>query len=299
MEQRESINGILLLDKHEGITSNRALQKVKRLFNAKKAGHTGSLDPIATGMLPLCFGQATKFSQFLLDSDKHYVVKIKLGEQTTTGDTEGEVIARNPVPQLTAEMVASTLATFVGKIQQIPPMYSALKHQGKPLYALARQGIEVERQPRTIEIFSLQLDALEDESLICRVHCTKGTYVRSLAEDIGKKLGCGGHVSELRRTVVSPYGEAQMYSLAELEEMMKMGGSSVLKSCLLPTETAVQVLGVARISTVSEFYLRTGQAVRVSVPEGSTLVRLLTEDSRFLGVGEVMPDGRVKPHRLL
>lgn len=205
------INGILLLDKPLHLTSNGALQRVKRLFGAKKAGHTGSLDPLATGMLPLCFGEATKLSQYLLESDKYYHVVAKFGEKTTTGDAEGEVIETRPTDHLTAEAIQQAVAKFVGVIEQIPPMFSALKFQGRPLYELARQGIEVERKPRQVTIHKLEL-ALPFEkggqggisSCTISVHCTKGTYIRTLIEDIGEVLGCGAHVIGLRRTAVSP-----------------------------------------------------------------------------------------------
>jgi tRNA pseudouridine55 synthase len=299
MKTRRSITGILLLDKPIHASSNHALQKVKRLFNAKKAGHTGSLDPIATGMLPLCFGEATKFSQFLLEADKAYEVTAKLGEQTTTGDTEGEVIATHSVSGVTKERIEAVMQKFMGEIDQIPPMYSAIKYQGDPLYKLARRGIEVERKPRRIKIFSLTLHALTENQMTFRVHCSKGTYVRSLVEDMGRELGCGGHVIALRRTFVAPYGDAPMYTLAELETIAEKLGFEGLSACLLPIETAVQVFPAVKLSTSAAFYLRMGQPVRANFPLNSPLVRLMSEDARFLGIGEVMDDGRVKPHRLL
>lgn len=294
---RQDVHGILLLDKPVGLTSNGALQRVKRLFNAKKAGHTGSLDPIATGMLPLCFGEATKFSQFLLESDKSYYVVAKLGVQTTTGDTEGEVVSTQPVADVDEQRIQSVLANFLGEIEQIPPMFSAIKVQGKPLYELARRGIEVERKSRQVKIFSLTLEHYDAEQhhLALQVHCSKGTYVRTLVEDIGRQLGCGAHVIELRRLTVNPYGNYPVYTMDELDRMDKQA----LLKCLLPVETAVQIYPAVKLSTAAAFYLRTGQPVRASFPINSTLVRLLTEDEKFLGVGEVMSDGRVKPSRLL
>src|SRR5579862_9142002 len=225
---KRQIHGILLLDKPLGMTSNAALQKVKRLFNAKKAGHTGSLDPLATGMLPICFGEATKFSQFLLESDKCYQVEAKLGVKTRTGDAEGEVIAVKPVMDLTCERLEAVLSQFVGQIQQIPPMYSALKIQGKPLYELARQGIEIPREARSVQIYRLQLIDFQAETLKFEVQCSKGTYVRTLVEDIGELLGCGAHVSALRRTVVLPYNEIKMYTLDALEEIHQQFGMDAL-----------------------------------------------------------------------
>ncbi|TAK75716.1 MAG: tRNA pseudouridine(55) synthase TruB, partial [Gammaproteobacteria bacterium] len=292
-------HGILLLDKPAGITSNGALQRVKRLFNAKKAGHTGSLDPIATGMLPICFGEATKFSQFLLDSDKSYRVVVKLGEQTTTGDREGEVIATHPVTDVTAARIEQVIQTFLGEIEQIPPMYSAIKHQGRPLYELARKGIEIERKPRKVTIFSLKLEEFNQDHCVLVVHCSKGTYVRTLAEDIGRLLGCGAHVTELRRLTVSPYGNAAMYTLPALEAILANVHFDGLSSSLLPVETSVQIFPAVKLSASAAFYLRTGQAVRATFPLDSALVRLVSEEGKFLGVGEVTPDGRVKPYRLI
>lgn len=296
---RRSIDGILLLDKPPHITSNSALQRVKRLFNAKKAGHTGSLDPIATGMLPICYGEATKFSQFLLDSDKSYRVQAKLGVQTTTGDCEGDILATKPVVDVTIERMQHVMQKFLGEITQIPPMFSAIKHQGKPLYELARQGIEVERKPRSVKIFSLTLDSVGEDQFNFCVHCSKGTYVRTLVEDIGRELGCGAHVTALRRLTVTPYGNTMMYSLQALEDIASSAGHEGLVACLLPIETAVNIFPAVKLSTSAAFYLRMGQSVRAPFQLDSPLVRLLSEDARFLGVGEVMSDGRVKPHRLL
>lgn len=296
---RHSINGILLLDKPAQITSNGALQKIKRFFNAKKAGHTGSLDPLATGMLPICFGEATKFSQFLLDSDKVYRVVAKLGVQTTTGDAEGEVLATQCVRDVTKEKIVAVMQAFVGDIDQVPPMYSAIKYQGNPLYKLARRGIEIERKPRRITIMSLELEAVNEDEFIFRVHCSKGTYVRTLVEDISRKLGYGGHVQALRRLSVTPYGSISMHTLPALEVIKEKVGLEGLLACLLPVETSVQGFPAVTLSNSAAFYLRMGQAVRTSVILNSSLVRLLSEDAKFLGMGEVMTDGRVKPHRLL
>lgn len=299
MRTRQQIHGILLLDKPTDMTSNGALQRVKRLFNAKKAGHTGSLDPIATGMLPICFGEATKFSQFLLDSDKSYHVNAKLGVVTNTGDIEGEVIARHPVVDVTAERIQQIMQTFLGTSEQVPPMFSAIKHQGKPLYELARRGIEVDRKARVIKIVSIQLEQFSGDEFSFTVHCSKGTYVRTLVENIGEKLGCGSHVTGLRRLTVTPYGNAHMHTLADLEAMAANMGVSALATCLLPVETAVQIFPAVQLTTSAAFYLRMGQSVRAPFPLGSPMVRLMSEDARFLGIGEVLADGRVKPHRLL
>lgn len=294
-----SINGILLLDKPAGMTSNGVLQKVKRLFNAKKAGHTGSLDPIATGMLPICFGEGTKFSQFLLDSDKYYQVVAKLGVQTTTGDREGEVIATQPVVDLTSEKLEEAILKFLGEQTQIPPMYSAIKHQGKPLYQLARRGIEIERAPRRIHLYSLKLNHFHHDTFELTVHCSKGTYIRTLVEDIGKELGYGCHVLELRRTQVAPYVNFKMYSLSNLEHMFATSDYEELTQCLLPIDSALSHLPSVKLSTSAIYYLRTGQAVQAILPANSSLVRLISEDAQFIGIGETLIDGRIKPYRLV
>lgn len=293
------VNGILLLDKPEQMTSNCALQCVKRIFQAKKAGHTGSLDPIATGMLPLCFGEATKFSQFLLESDKSYRVIAQLGVETKTGDSEGNVTSIKDTLHVTIAGIQQVLQAFVGVIEQVPPMFSALKYQGKPLYELARKGIEVKRMPRSTTIFSIEFESLDRDQLTFHVHCSKGTYIRTLVEDIGRALGCGAHVIGLRRLNVAGYHHADMYKLQQLENIFKERSHLGLSACLLPVETAVKTYPAVKLSTSAAFYLRLGQPVRAALPLQSSLVRLLTEDARFLGVGEVMNDGRVKPHRLI
>lgn len=296
---KRQVDGILLLDKPAGITSNGVLQFVKRLFNAKKAGHTGSLDPLATGMLPICFGEATKFSQFLLNSDKTYLVTAKLGVQTTTGDSEGDVTVERPILNVTPERLIQVMKTFTGQIEQIPPMFSAIKQNGKRLYEFARKGIEVERTSRTITIFSQRLLSLTQDEFTFEVHCSKGTYVRTLVEDIGNALGCGAHVTSLRRVVVSPYKQYSMVTLPTLESMAAGDNSAELLNCLLPLETSVNLFPEVKLTTASVFYLRMGQAIRTTLPIESSMVRLVSEDSRFLGVGEVMTDGRVRPHRLV
>ena len=302
MRTKLAINGILLLDKPIDISSNGALQRCKWLFSAKKAGHTGSLDPLATGMLPLCFGEATKFSQFLLDSDKAYTVTAKLGERTNTGDGEGEIIAVCDVPaDLTTDKLESILSSFRGVISQIPPMYSAIKHQGRPLYELARQGVEIERAARQVTIHELVLDHYDavEQTLTLNVKCTKCTYIRTLLEDIGTQLGCGAHVIELRRTMVEPYANKRMYTLPELEQILEASGMTGLQQCLLPIQTSVAALPAIQLTTAAAFYLRQGQPVRATLPIASPLVQLFADTGQFLGVGEVTEDGRVKPQRLL
>jgi tRNA pseudouridine55 synthase len=294
-----NINGILLLDKPIGMSSNAALQVVKRLFQAAKAGHTGSLDPLASGLLPICFGEATKASGFLLDADKHYRVRCKLGEKTTTGDAEGEVIESLPVPLLDAAGLEAVLARFRGMIEQIPPMYSAVKHQGQRLYKLARQGVEVEREPRRIVIHELTLLALDPPFFDIDVRCTKGTYVRTLAEDIGAALGCGAHVTELRRLGVGPYDEAGMIALDRVSDLAAGQGVAALDALLCPIESALEQWPDVRLSPDAAFYLRQGQAVVVPHAPTSGWVRLYAGDRQFLGMGEILDDGRVAPKRLM
>lgn len=295
----KKINGILLLDKPLNITSNSALQRVKRLFSAKKAGHTGSLDPLATGMLPICFGEATKVSQFLLDSNKAYQVDVKLGVKTTTGDAEGEVTSTRPVQGVTQDAIAAVLATFSGVIDQVPPMFSAIKYQGKPLYELARKGIEIERKSRKVRIYSIELTHFAGDVFSFIVRCSKGTYVRTLAEDIGEKLGCGAHVCGLRRVEVEPYGENKMYTLEKLESLLAEQGEDALLQCLLPIETSVQNLSRVRLSPSATFYVRTGQPVMVPHLPLSGWVRLISDNDQFIGIGEILDDGRVAPRRLV
>ncbi len=296
----KNIDGILLLDKPLTMTSNGALQRIKRLFNAKKAGHTGSLDPLATGMLPICFGEATKVSQFLLDSDKYYQVEVKLGIKTTTGDAEGEAIAIKPVVDITVKRIEEVMQQFMGVIQQIPPMFSAIKHQGKPLYELARKGLEVERKPRAVNIYSLKLGAVtKSDSFHFEVHCSKGTYVRTLVEDMGELLGCGAHVSGLRRSAVSPYQQNKMYTLTELEEMHKQYGFDSLTQCLLPIDTSVQHLPAVKLSSSATFYLRMGQPVMAPYLPTEGWVRIFSDAGQFMGIGEILEDGRVAPRRLI
>lgn len=295
----KKIDGILLLDKPLNISSNGALQRIKRLFGAKKAGHTGSLDPLATGMLPICFGEATKISQFLLESDKHYQVNMKLGIKTTTGDAEGEVIQTKSADMITREQVHQVMQQFLGQIQQIPPMYSALKHQGKPLYELARQGLDIPRKARAVKIHTLQLTNYVDDVVTFDVHCSKGTYVRTLVEDIGDQLGCGAYVSALRRTAVTPYEQNKMYSLSLLEEMHAQSGLAALMQCLLPIDTSVQHLPVIKLSSSATFYIRTGQSVMTPNLAKNGWVRIYSDNSKFMGIGEILDDGRLVPRRLL
>ena len=297
------IDGILLLDKPLHLSSNEALQRVKRLYQANKAGHTGSLDPLATGLLPVCLGGATKFSTYLLDADKHYRVRIRLGITTTTADAEGEVLETRPVVGVDETRLQAVMARFQGPIEQLPPMYSAVKHQGERLYKLARQGIEVERQPRTVTIHRMALIDLALPELELDVHCSKGTYVRTLAEDIGAELGCGGHVIGLRRTGVGPYVEPErrFVTLEEIEDLIAAEEDPypALDSLLLPLESALEHWPAVRLTADAAFYLRQGQAVLVPQAPTAGLVRLYDPSRHFLGVGCILDDGKVQPKRLL
>jgi len=292
------VNGILLLDKPSGITSNDALQQVKRLFFAKKAGHTGSLDPLASGVLPICMGEATKVSAFLLDADKRYEVRCQLGVKTATADAEGEVISTRPVENYSDAQIEAVLEQFRGPIEQIPPMYSALKHEGQRLYKLARQGLEVEREPRPVDIHELVLTGRGDDWLDIAVHCSKGTYVRTLAEDIGEQLGCGAHVSALRRTAVGPYNDEHLVTLEQLQAL-KDEDKRATDDLLLPIESALTQWPDVRLSADAAFYLRQGQAVLVPRAPTSGWVRVYEGEHTFLGMGEILDDGRVAPRRMM
>jgi len=298
------ITGILLLDKAKGLTSNAALQEVKKLFGAGKVGHTGSLDPLATGLLPLCFGEATKFSQFLLDANKHYLATFQLGVSTDTGDADGEIIAQHRVENIDRAKITALLSEFTGEIEQVPSMYSALKHKGKPLYKLARQGIEVERKARLITIMKMELVDFEEDRFVLDILCSKGTYVRSLAEDMGARLKCGAHVSELRRLGSGPYDVEDCYTVDELVSIKEQDGLQSLDGCLLPVSTAVMDWPVVNLPEISAFYLRQGQAVQISHAPTRGWVRIFgesenREEKNFIGVGEVLGDGRIAPRRLV
>lgn len=293
------VNGILLLDKPAGVTSNGALQVVKRMYGAAKAGHTGSLDPLATGMLPICFGEATKFSQFLLDADKSYLVTAKLGVVTNTGDADGEVLKETPVT-VDAATITAALMEFVGEIEQIPSMFSAIKHNGQPLYKLARQGIEVERKVRHVTIHRIAVLDVRADELDFEVDCTKGTYVRTLVEDLGVKLGCGGHVQALRRLSAGPYPAEKMLTLDQLGTLKEQGDFAAIDEQLLSLSTSVADWRAVELSDNAAFYLQQGQAVMASDRPREGWVSLYqASDKRFLGVGEILEDGRIAPRRLV
>ena len=320
------INGILLLDKPLGLSSNQALQRVKHLFNAAKAGHTGSLDPEASGMLPLCFGYATRVSSLLLDADKIYLVTGRLGIRTQTGDMEGEVIEQRPVPALTSAQMDGYIAPFRGLVQQIPPMYSALKIGGKRLYELARAGETVERQPRPINFYRIDLLNFDGEFFTLRVHSSKGAYIRTLVEDIGTAVGCGAVVTQLRRLGVGPWlvedegdnaasnrlDEVQpqrsdtsqtppslrMWTLDELIELAKVDEETALNCAILPTDSALASYPVVTLDADSAFHIRHGHPVFVANAPQTGWFCLYGQDNLFLGMGEVLDDGRVAPRRL-
>ena len=295
---RRQVNGIILLDKPRGFTSNAALQKVRWLLNAEKAGHTGSLDPLATGVLPLCFGEATKFSQYLLDADKGYETLMQLGVTTSTGDAEGEVLERRAVTVGRADIEA-LLPQFRGEISQIPPMHSALKRDGQPLYKLARAGEVVEREPRSVTIARLELLDCEAEQARLAVDCSKGTYIRTLVEDLGQLLGCGAHVAELRRTKAGPFALAQTVSLEALEQAHAEGGNEALDRFLLPVDSGLQHWPLLQFSEHSAFYWLQGQPVRAPEAPKFGMVRVQDHNGRFIGIGEVSEDGRIAPRRLI
>jgi tRNA pseudouridine55 synthase len=290
-----NVDGVLLLDKPAGLTSNHALQAAKRLLQACKAGHTGSLDPIATGLLPLCFGDATRVSQFLLDADKRYWAVFRLGVSTATYDIEGEVTATRPVA-VSAREVEQALAGFRGDLQQIPPMYSAIKRGGEPLYKLARAGVEVEREARHVTVREFRVLGFEGDRLEVEIACTKGTYVRSLAHELGEALGCGAHVAELRRLGV---GQLALDRAITLEALEALPGPQARAERLIPMDAALGAVPDVRITKLAGHYLRQGQAITARhevPPEG--WVRIY-EDDRFLGMGQILDDGRVAPRRLL
>ncbi len=291
------VNGILLLDKPQGLTSNQALQKVKRLFDARKAGHTGSLDPLATGMLPVCFGEATKISNYLLNADKRYHAICKLGQRTDSADADGTIISTRPV-YVNEQQIRGVLEQFEGEVLQIPPMHSAIKQNGVPLYKLAHQGIEVEREARAVTVYQLSLLNWRDDILELDIKCSKGTYVRTLADDIGEALGCGAHITALRRLQVGVFEGETMYSLQQLN-VLREQDVSALDGTLLAMDAGLGDWPDVQLTTDSTFYLCQGQAVFVPQLKSEGYVRLYGPSREFLGVGMVLDDGRVAPKRLM
>lgn len=296
--KRRSISGILILDKPAGVSSNGALQKVRWLLNSDKGGHTGSLDPLATGVLPLCFGEATKFSRYLLDADKAYEAEVRLGQTTNTGDAEGEVLETRPV-NISLEQAEAVLPQFCGDIMQVPPMYSALKQDGQPLYKLARAGEVVERKARSIHIAALELLSLEGDLLRLRVSCSKGTYIRTLAEDIGRELGCGAHVAGLRRIAAGPFDLSRSVTLDALIALHDEQGSEALDRYLLPCDAGLLDWPQVTLTEHTTYYWQNGQPVRAPGAPVSGMVRVYSHQQEFIGVAEIDEDGLVAPRRLI
>ena len=292
------VHGVILLDKPTGLTSNQALQRVKRLLKARKAGHTGSLDPLATGLLPLCFGEATKISAYLLEADKHYRTVARLGERTDTADAEGEIIETRPVADYDAATVEAALAQFRGPIEQVPPMYSAVKVGGRRLYEMARKGEAVERKARHVVIHELTLLRQAGNALELDVRCSKGTYIRTLVEDIGETLGCGAHVRELRRVGVAPYDNPSMVTLEDLEAAAERG-LEALDACLMPIESALAHWPRIDLDADAAHYIRQGQALQLPGAPTEGLLVLFEGQGEFLGIGQILDDGRVAPKRLI
>lgn len=291
---KRAINGVLLLDKPLGYSSNQALQKVKWLYQAAKAGHTGTLDPLATGLLPICLGEATKFAQYVTDADKTYLATIKLGATTTTGDAEGEVLSTAPV-NVTPKQFAEVCANFLGEISQVPPMYSALKHEGKALYEYAREGMDIARQARTVCIKNINIDEFSGETAQITVTCSKGTYIRTLAEDIGAELGCGAHLVGLRRTGTAGYQLTQAVMIEQLEAMTVEARDALL----LSVDSAIQAFPKVVLDADVVYFLLQGQTVWQSgkIPTGD--LRLYDEKNQFLGLGFLLNDGKIAPKRLV
>jgi tRNA pseudouridine55 synthase len=291
---KRNINGVLLLDKPLGFSSNQALQKAKWLFQAAKAGHTGTLDPLATGLLPICLGEATKFAQYVTDADKTYIATIKLGATTTTGDAEGEVLSTSLVNVIPSQFNAAC-QQFIGEISQVPPMYSALKHEGKALYTYAREGVDIARQARLISIKSIIVDNFEANIVKITVCCSKGTYIRTLAEDIGAALGCGAHLIGLRRTETAGYLLANAITLEQLEAM----SVEVRDALLLPVDSAIESLPKVILNADAAYYLMQGQAVWQAGKVANGELRLYDENQHFLGLGFLQDDGKIAPKRLI
>ncbi|AGH81758.1 tRNA pseudouridine synthase B [Psychromonas sp. CNPT3] len=300
-----SINGILLLDKPTDISSNHALQRVKRIFFANKAGHTGALDPLATGMLPICLGEATKFSQFLLESDKRYIVTATLGVRTTTSDSQGDVVCEKDV-NVTQEQLDVALDTFRGTTKQVPSMYSALKFEGKPLYKYAREGITIDRPARSITVYELNQLRFENNEIDLDIHVSKGTYIRTIVDDLGELLGCGAHVSMLRRTQVADYPYDRMVTIEQLDTLIEQAKAedispyTLLDALLLDMDTAVKKYPEVNISEVMADYILHGQPVQVSGAPDDTLVRITVGEAHtFIGMGQMNEDGLIAPKRLV
>ena len=293
-----NISGIVVLDKANGLSSNAALQEVKRLYEANKAGHAGSLDPLATGVLPVCLGEATKVSQFLLDSDKRYRTRIKLGIRTDTGDSEGSIIERNEGISISRKAIERALTKFKGEVEQVPPMHSAIKMNGVPLYKLARKGITVEREPRLVTLYQICLVEFVNSELELEIFCSKGTYIRTIADDLGQELGCGAHVIELRRTQAGVFTEKDSISAEELVLEKENRGLDKIDQFLIPMDRAIQDLPEVNLPSITASHVKNGQAVLVRHLPKNGLVRMY-EDEQFIGIGSIDDDGKVAPRRLI
>lgn len=291
---KRNINGILLLDKPLGYSSNQALQKVKWLFQAAKAGHTGTLDPLATGLLPICLGEATKFAQHVTDADKTYIANIKLGIKTTTGDAEGEVVSTKPV-DVSPIQFQQVCQQFIGEISQVPPMYSALKHEGKALYEYARAGVEIERKARNVTIKNITINSFAGNEVTITVTCSKGTYIRTLAEDIGDALDCGAHLTGLRRTETAGYMIGQAVTIETLENL----AFEKRDLLLLAIDSAIGFLPKVVISEDSAYFFRQGQAVWQPGEMPNDEMRIYEENGLFIGIGKRLDDGKIAPKRLV
>ena len=296
------VHGVIVLDKPAGLSSRQAVNRVNDMFHAKKIGHTGSLDPLATGVLPLVLGNATKFSQFLLESEKEYEVTVRLGVSTDSGDADGNVLEERDIGEISDSQLEDALDAYRGEILQIPPMFSALKHEGQPLYKFARKGLEVEREARKQTVYSIDVLEFDGQEIKFRLHCSKGTYVRTLVHDLGEDLGCGAHVCALRRTRAGPFLESQSVTVEQLRESPDR---SSLDSHLLPVQSTVGHWPLLEINKVAAFHVRQGQSVAVSHAVDEGWVGLIeasgdkTQSGHFLGVGEVLDDGTVAPRRLI
>lgn len=305
------VHGILLLDKAQGVSSNKALQQVKALFNARKAGHTGTLDPLATGMLPVCLGEGTKISAYLLDSDKEYLAGARFGVTTDTADRDGSVLMKRDLPDgFDEKHLLQSMQVFKGEILQTPPMYSALKHQGKRLYELAREGKEVERKARKVSINELELVNLESDLATIRVRCSKGTYIRTLVEDIGEHLGCGAHIDSLRRLSVCPFDNTPLLTLEQLQGHMVPGAEpTILDRFLLPIDSAINHLRAISLGAESARDFQHGRPAHADPAQATVegapitsvndLLRLYDPAGQFLGIGVLGDEGRILPKRVL
>jgi len=299
------VHGVFLLDKHQGASSNDVLQKVKRLFNANKAGHTGALDPLATGMLPICLGEATKFSRYLLDSDKRYRVIARLGQRTDTSDADGNIVETRPMTFSQAELDVA-LESFRGETLQVPTMFSALKYQGRKLYEYAREGITVPREARPITVFELQFIRWQGDELELEIHVSKGTYIRTIIDDLGEKLGCGAHVIMLRRLQVARYPIARMMTLEQLQTLAAQVNAAEtpdyapLDALLLPMDSPAEDFPAVNLPTPVAAWFKQGMPVQAENAPASGLVRVTEGDEqKFIGMAEIADDGRVAPRRLV